>query len=203
MSGIALSCLSGFRTIIILWIFFIFQLFNPIKFPIKTEKWHHLMLLFWLSLSLTKSCLFMWSSDLSAGGGCSMLKKEHSFFFAKQERQKNQQTASFLWGVQVEKWKIWGHKTNPPSCVHCPRVHEREYRTHAHHSWPCGTNKELHCVGAPPHPNVWLLVATQDNINLRLNKLGREASFWRRFPVFLLCFPTFAYNIAFPSILII
>lgn len=103
----------------------------------------------------------------------------HFFFFVRQDREKGQHTAPFLWAVQVEKWKIWGRGTNPPALR--PQALVSACEGVSYHSWPCGTNKEQHCVGAPPpsttYLDVWLLVATQDNVNLRLNKLGSEASF--------------------------
>lgn len=113
-----------------------------------------------------------WRTSIAGEGNIS--------FFIIQEREKGQHTAPFLW-VQVEKWKIWGCRTNPPA-LH-PQAVASAWEGVSFHSWPCGTNKEQHCVGAPPPPttttylDVWLLIAKQDNINLRLNKLGNAASF--------------------------
>lgn len=154
MSGIALSCLSGFRTIIILWIFFIFQLFNPIKFPIKTEKWHHLMLLFWLSLSLTKSCLFMWSSDLSAGGGCSMLKKEHSPFIFLQNR-KGRRINRQLLSSEEFRWKNEKYGDVRPTLLPASTVHEcmRGSIVHTHTTaGPVAQTKNCIVSVPPPTP---------------------------------------------------
>lgn len=96
-----------------------------------------------------------------------MLKKELS-----QEKGEGSTDSSFSLKSSDGKMK----NSPPPFRGECMRG---GYRTKA-------TNKEQHCVGAytpPPTPHhhpyldVWLLVVTQDNINLRLNKLASEASF--------------------------
>lgn len=71
----------------------------------------------------------------------------HFFFFVRQDREKGQHTAPFLWAVQVEKWKIWGRRTNPPALR--PQALVSACEGVSYHSWPC--NKEQHCV-EPPHP---------------------------------------------------